>query len=339
MASSSQASASRTGSRFWLWGLGLLVVLAALYSAGWYYATSVLKDQVLVALGKQERAGMTGECADMSLSGFPFSIGLSCSSVKIDDHDRGVSASFDRLSSHARVFAPGDITWSLQSPAEFRSAQGISVSAEWASLQSQLIARGQGIEQGMAVIEGLKAAIVSSLDGRSINVKAARTEIHTRQAGADLQATIGIDNATVTVPALPQPLPAVSADADVVLTGKAALLAGEDQSGEGLRGTAGIVNHAVADIGEGRTLALTGPFSFDDQGYLSGQFKLKIDQLGPWRESLKTAIPAAARTIDFAGKLLRSLAGGGDSVSVDLTVNHGAVSLSGFIPLGNLPPI
>ena len=42
---------------------------------------------------------------------------------------------------------------------------------------------------------------------------------------------------------------------------------------------------------------------------------------------------------DPAGKLLKSLAGGGDSVSVDLTVTQGAVSLSGFIPLGNLPPI
>ena len=253
MVSSSQTGASARGRKIWLWGFGILVVLAALYSAGWFYATSVLKDNVLRALGKQEAAGITSDCADMAFSGFPFRIGLSCSGVKIDDHKHGVSASFNRLTSHARVYAPGDISWSLQSPAEFRSAQGLSMSAEWASLQSQLTTRGKGIEQGMTVIEGLKAGIVSALDGRSLNFTAARTEIHARQAGEDLQATIGIENANVVVPALPQPLPAASANVDVTLTGKAGLLTGRDESGQPLRGAAGIVNHAIADIGEGRT--------------------------------------------------------------------------------------
>ena len=41
------------------------------------------------------------------------------------------------------------------------------------------------------------------------------------------------------------------------------MLTGED--GTGLRGASGTINHAVADTGEGRTLALTGPFSFDDE--------------------------------------------------------------------------
>jgi hypothetical protein len=36
---------------------------------------------------------------------------------------------------------------------------------------------------------------------------------------------------------------------------------------------------------------------------------------------------------------MKALAGGGDKVSVDLVVNHGNATVSGFIPLGSIPPI
>ena len=339
MVASSGMEAPRTRRRPWLWVLVALIVLIGLYTAGWYYAASVLKANVLRTLGKQDAAGITGECVDMGLGGFPFGIGLSCAKVTIDDHSKGMSASFVGLSSSARVYAPGDITWTLQSPAEFRTAQGLTVSAEWQNLQSELTARGSGIQQTATVIDGLKAGIVSSFDGRSMDFGAARTEIHARQNGDDLEATIGLEGANAVIKDFPQPLPTLAASLDVTLKGKAGLLDGSDPTGQPLRGTSGLLHHMVADIGDGRTIKLSGPFSFDDQGYVSGQFKLEIDQVGPWRDGLVAIVPAAKHTIDLASKLLRGLAAGGDSVSVDLTADHGAVSLSGFIPLGRLPPI
>jgi hypothetical protein len=329
---------SRTGKGIWLWGLGLAVVVIALYAGGWFYAATLVRTNVLRALGQKSSAGVSAECADMSLGGFPFRIGLGCTKVSIDDHRNGVSASFSNLNASASVYAPGTIVWTVQSPAEIRTAQGQTISAEWTRLLSELQTRGKGIEQGSTVIEGLKAGIVSSLAGQRVDLSAARTEIHARQNGADLEATIGIENANAVIKDFPQPLPTLSASADMTLTGGAAILAG-GETGESLHGTSGILNHIVADIGDGRTMKLSGPFSIDDQGLISGQFKLEIDQLGPWRDSLKLAVPAASRTIDFAGKLLKGLASGGDSVTVNLTADHGAVSLSGFIPIGRIPPM
>ncbi|AVA23187.1 DUF2125 domain-containing protein [Rhizobium sp. LEGMi198b] len=337
MAASSQSVASGRGKRMWLIGLGLIVILAGLYTGGWFYATTMVKTTVLKALGEQKDAGISGECSDMAFSGFPFSIGLSCAKVTVDDHVKGVSASFDNLHASAPVYQPNHVGWSLRSPAEIRTAQGLTVSAEWTDLQSNLIAKGRGVAQSETVIDGLKAGIVSSFTGQSADVTAAHTEMHARQNGDDLELAIGIENANAVIKDFPQTLPTASTSADITLTGKAGLLDGSD--GHGLYGAAGVLRKVVIDIGDGRVMTLSGPFNFDDQGFLSGQFKLEINQIGPWGDSLKATIPAAKNMIDTATKLLKSLAAGGDKVSVDLTADRGRLSLSGFIPLGKIPPI
>ncbi len=337
MAASSQSSPSGTAKRAWLLGLGLIVVIAALYTGGWFYAASALKTNVLRALGERNSSGISGQCADMAQNGFPFSIGLSCSKVDIDDHVNGISASFDDLNASAHVYTPGNISWNLNSPAEIRTTHGLTISAEWKNLQSSLVAKGNGIEEGQTAIDGLKAGIASSFTGQNVDFSADHTEIHLRQNGGNLEAAIGIENSNTVIKDFPQVLPTLSASADITLTDKAGLLDGSDQGG--LNGASGILHRVVADIGDGRVMTLSGPFSFDDEGLVSGQFKLEIERIAPWRDSLKATIPDAKHTIDMAAKLLKALAAGGDKVSVDLTADHGNILLSGFIPLGSLPPI
>jgi hypothetical protein len=161
--------------------------------------------------------------------------------------------------------------------------------------------------------------------------------MHASQNGSDLDFAIGVENANAVIKDFPQVLPTASTSANVTLSGKAGLLDGSDR--EGLRGSAGVLHQAVIDIGDGRIMTLSGPFNFDDEGLLSGQFKLEINQIGPWGDSLTTTLPAAKNIIKTATKMLKALANGGDKVSVDLTADRGRLSLSGFIPLGKIPPI
>lgn len=338
MAASSQIGYSGIGRKLWLLVAGVIIAIA-LYTAGWFYAASALKTSIMNALGDQNAAGVSGECGNMALRGYPFRIGLFCSEVKIDDRVNGVSATFGDLRSAAQVYAPGHIVWELDSPAEFRTTHGLTVSAEWSNLQSSLIAKLAGVERTSTVIENLKASIVSAVTGQTFNFDAARTEIHLRQNGDDLDAAIQVEDSNTALKNMPPLFPSFSASADVTLVGKAGLIDGSDRTGTGLYGSKGELRKIVADIGDGKIMTLTGPFSFDDEGYVSGQFKLQIEQLDPWRDSLKKTFPDFASMIDTAGKLLKALAAGGDNVSVDLKVDRGQVSLNGFIPLGSLPPI
>ncbi|AGS23607.1 DUF2125 domain-containing protein [Rhizobium etli] len=338
MAASSRSGSSQTpnSKKFWLLGGGILLVIA-LYTGGWFYAASALKTTVLKAITPRDQAGVTGECSDIEFRGYPFRIGLFCSKVDVDDNVNGVSATFGPLRSAAQVYAPSHIVWELDSPAEIRTTNGLSVSVQWANLQASLTTRLQGIDHSSTVIEGLKATAISSYTGQTISFDAARTEIHLRQNGADLDGAISVQDAKTAIKDWPQLLPKLSASIDLTIVGKAGLIDGSDPNG--LNGSAGELRRIVADIGDGKVMTLTGPFSFDEQGFLSGKFKLEIERLGPWGDSLKQAFPDLASTVNTATKMLKALAGGRDKVSVDLVVDRGNATVSGFIPLGQIPPI
>jgi hypothetical protein len=333
MAASSQSGSHR---KFWLLGGGIVLVIA-LYTGGWFYAAASLKTTVLKTIAPRDQTGVSGQCADIDFRGYPFRIGLFCSKVDVDDNVNGVSASFGELRSAAQIYAPGHIVWELDSPAEIRTTHGLSISAEWSNLQSSLVTKLSGIDRTSTVIDGLKASAVSSVTGQTVNFDAAHAEIHLRQNGPDLDSAISVTESNTVIKDWPNVFPKLTANADVMLAGKAGMIDGSDR--KGLYGASGELRKVVADIGDGKVMTLTGPFSFDDQGYLSGNFKLEIEQLGPWRDSLKQAFPEIAKTVDTAAKLLKALAIGGNKVSVDLVIDHGDATVSGFIPLGSIPPI
>ncbi len=333
MATSSQ---SRTGRKFLFLGLGIVLVIA-IYTAGWFYAANRLEETVIKAIAPGGTSSIKGECTDMAFRGYPFRIGLFCSKVNVEDTKTGVTTSFGALRSAAQVYAPGHIVWELDPPAEIRTPHGLTVSAQWADLQSSLVTKLKGIDRTSLVIDGLKAQAVSSVTNQTIDFDAAKTEVHLRQNGADLDGAVTLNDAATVVQGWPQILPRLNAIADVTLAGKAGMIDGSDTTG--LYGASGELRRVMLDIGDGRIMRISGPFAFDDQGYLSGKFKLEIEKLGDWADNAKQAFPQLQSTIDTARKLLGALAGGGDHTSVDLVVDRGRATVSGFIPLGKIPPI
>ncbi len=333
MAASSQ---SRTGRKILFLGVGIVLVIA-IYTAGWFYAAQRLQETVIKAIAPGGTASVNGECTDMAFRGYPFRIGLFCSKVNVEDAKNGMTASFGALRSAAQVYTPGHIVWELDSPAQIQTSHGLTVSAEWADMQSSLVTKLKGIDRTSLVIEGLKANAVSSVTSQTIDFDAAKTEIHLRQNGADLDGAITLEDASTVIQGWPQLLPRLNAIADVTLAGKAGMIDGSDRTG--LYGASGELRRVMLDIGDGRTMRISGPFAFDDQGLLSGQFKLEIEKLGDWANNAKQAFPQLQSTIDTARKLLGALAGGGDRASVDLVVDRGRATVSGFIPLGKIPPI
>lgn len=333
MAASSQSRSSR---KFLFLAIGI-IVFVAIYTAGWFYAANRLQETVIRVISPGGSAPVSAECPDMAFRGYPFRIGLFCSKVDVTDTRNGVSASFGALRSAAQIYAPGHIVWELDSPATIKTSHGLDISAQWSSLQSSLVKKLKGIDRTSLIIEGLKANAVSSVTSQTIDFDAAKTEVHLRQNGADLDGAITLTDASTVIKDWPQILPRLNAIADVTLAGKAGMIDGTDNTG--LYGASGELRRVMLDIGDGRTMRISGPFSFDDQGYLTGQFKLEIEKLGDWANNAKQAFPQLQSTIDTARKLLGALAGGGDKASIDLVVDRGRATVSGFIPLGKIPPI
>ncbi len=121
MAASSRSSVS---TKIWALAVGILLVIA-LYTAGWFYAASTLKEKTLALLGDQQRHGVSALCQDAEYRGYPFRIGLFCSKVSIDDKTNGVSATFGALRSAAQIYQPNHIVWELDGPAETAPAPAL----------------------------------------------------------------------------------------------------------------------------------------------------------------------------------------------------------------------
>ncbi|CAN7513580.1 DUF2125 domain-containing protein [Neorhizobium tomejilense] len=333
------AASSRTGvsGKLWLLASGVVLVIA-LYTAGWFYGASVLKERTLSLLGSQEKRGISAECTDADYRGYPFRIGLFCSKVSVDDRANGISAMFGSLRSAAQVYNPGHIVWELDSPIEIRTGHGLSVSTTWENFQSSLTTRFRGVERTSTVVENARTNILSSATGQAFNISAGHTEIHLRQNGTDLDAAMTLQNTDVVMKDLPQLLPRFTANLDLTLTGRAGMIDGSDPNGTVLYGTEGRMRSVSADLGDGKLITVSGPFSFDEQGYLSGKLKLRIEQIDAWRDSLSQAFPQIAPTLKTAANMLSAL-GRGKSASLDLTINRGKVFAGGFIQIGEIPPI
>ncbi|HEV7437341.1 MAG TPA: DUF2125 domain-containing protein [Pseudorhizobium sp.] len=334
------AASSRTNVSRKIWFLAAAIIIAiAVYTGGWFYAASLLKEKTLALLGSQEANGISVRCADATYRGYPFRIGLFCSSLALDDRNNGISATAGALRSAAQVYDPSRIVWEVDGPAQVRTSHGLTVSSDWESLQSSLLAKGRGVERSSTIINQGLSRIVSTSANRSLNLGAERSEMHLRQNGADLDAAFRLENVRVTGAEALEALPAMTTLADITLVGRSGLIDGTDPSGIALYGTEGEIRALSADLGEGRTIRISGPFSIDDDGYLSGRLKLKVDQIDAWRESLAEAFPEIAPVLQTVAGMLSALNGGGQSASLDLSVNRGKVFAGGFIPIGEIPPI
>jgi hypothetical protein len=173
---------------------------------------------------------------------------------------------------------------------------------------------------------------------QAFNISAGHTEIHLRQNGNDLDAAMTLQNTDVVMKDLPQLLPRFTTNLDLTLTGRAGMIDGTDPNGTALYGTQGQMRSLSADLGDGKLITVSGPFSFDEQGYLSGKLKLRIERIDAWRDSLSQAFPQIAPTLKSAANMLSAL-GRGKSASLDLTINRGKVFAGGFIQIGEIPPI
>lgn len=105
-----------------------------------------------------------------------------------------------------------------------------------------------------------------------------------------------------------------------------------------LRGTRGELRQLTLDAGSGMSAKLTGPFSVNDQGLISGEFSLTLANIDAWRENFVKIAPDETDLIDNVANMLKALAGGKNEATVKLNVRDGTAFLA-FVPIGMLPAL
>lgn len=330
MALETSAGATPTSRKIRRLGIAVAIVVA-LYSVGWFFVASkfetFLKDHL------NTRGPVDIECPGLATSGFPFLIGFSCDKTEFADRSTGNALTAGAFRAAARIYSPGSAVVELDGPANVSLSDGSSLSAQWKSLRSSFSAGFSHLKTLSVVGEAVSLNYLSDALPDSIDARAAHGELHVRGTGDDLEAAVLARNLEFGVEGGGPVLPMLSTSLQITFDGKAGLLQGRPLLATPVRGQ---LTSFKIEMPDGLYGEMSGPYEIDEDGYISGEFKTRLEKLDLWEQHLLKLFPDGGSTISGVAALLRGLAKD-DKVNVNLVVDKGTITLS-MVPIGKIPP-
>jgi hypothetical protein len=353
----------------------LVVVLAALWTAGWFYIAARAPSEIDAWRAREAAAGRLYGCGTQSIAGFPFRMEVRCSDPSAQLSDMAPPL--------ALKAADAFVTWQIYQPAlligEFAGPLSLgepgkpaSFVAHWGLAQASLRASLAGPERVSLVCERPSLDRLDGAGNPSV-FRAERLELHGRRVEGSPAENPAVDLVlrlvAASAPTL-HPILAESLDADVtgVLSGVAdvapkpwPVLFRQWQA----RG--GSLQISKARVQQGDVIAVgEGTLSLTPRGGLSGQMQVTIVELAKVLQALGinqivsqgdigSALDALDRMLPGLGTIARQNAGAGivaglgavgqnttlegkPAVTVPLRFDDGDVSLGPF-RIGRAPPL
>ena len=335
MASSSRADTSGV-TRKLVWLAVAIVLFGALYTGGWFYAASWLKDRATKELAASEQGLHSASCSNLSVRGYPFRIGVFCDSLGIDDRASGLSATFGALRSAAQVYRPGHAVIELDGPAQVRVTPDLAFDVDWDLMRASAVAWTNGLDRASIAYDGLKGRLNVPSQGLSLGIAATHGEKHVRQSGEALDVAASLEALSLDLG--DKVLPPLNVTADLTIADAAKWISAEGPPPTLPLGTSAELRGLSFDLGAGNSMTLSGPVSVDDAGYVSGALDLTIEGVTGWRDRISEVFPDAAETVQRVAGAIKGLSGGQDRAVVKLNIRQGAVYL-GLFPVAEIPPL
>ena len=311
-----------------------VLIVVALYSAGWFFVASKIETYLKGFLGGAGPVDI--ECPGLSTGGFPFLIGFTCDKTELGNPANGNVLAAGALRVAARIYSPGSAVVELDGPANISLADGSALTARWSSMRSS-------VSVGLSSLKTFSASGENvALDYKNANLfsallaKASHGEVHLRGNGNDLEAAVLARGFELGMEGVAQPLlPLLSTSAQLTVEGKAELLEGKPLVGKAMKGQ---LTSFRIEMPDGLYGEMSGPYEIDDEGFISGEFKTRFEKIDLWQQHLLDLFPKAEGTVSGLAALLKGLAKGGQDVTVNLVVRKGTITLS-MVPLWRIPPI
>lgn len=172
---------TRRRSRFWLYGpFMLLVVLAAAWSAFWFYARGRVATEIDVALAREAERGRSWTCANRSIAGFPFRVELRCNALTLTSTRWGDAVRVETGPAVAvgQIYSPGLVIFEVSSPAKATLPEGRTLDLTWKTLDASLAWRSP---ERFALVASEPRAMLTAPGLATENWGAATLETHLRR--------------------------------------------------------------------------------------------------------------------------------------------------------------
>lgn len=337
MARSSDKSPANP-SRGYLWLVILIVVAIAGYTTVWFYLAGQLENRSRFLLSDLQNRNVSADCQDLDVRGYPFRLGLFCTSVVAQDQKTATTVSTGGFRSAAQIYRPNHIVSELDGPVSVEADADLLADLNWDTLRSSTVFNLEGLDRASLESKDFQANVTLAGASDPVEVTAETSQFHARRNNADLDAVFRLNTAVLRFGEQLANAPALDLQADITLADRAWLLTGGNRPRQPWRDLSASLNNLNADMDNGAGLSMEGPFSINQDGYLTGKFNLEIRNMQAWQEVLTAAFPHLAEEIDNAAGIAAGIDGGNGSLSLPLNIDNGTVRI-GFIQLGKLPPI
>ena len=316
-------------SRRAVWLSILVVAVGLIYTGIWYYCAQLLEERVQTTLTRLNGNGVRAHCEEPNIHGYPFRLGVRCRSVFYEDVKEGVSFRAEATETAANIYEPKHVVMKIQSPATVLLPfvapidmrwEGLSVSTQLASpFPLRVSAAGSNIE--LLPESGPDVPFARMSAG----------ELHARQVEQDVEVASTFHDLSIS-DSVAANLPALEGRALVVVNDGLTMLADRNIA---LRGHKGVIEEFVVGVvGQKASISLSGPVEFDNEGLVTAQLRIKVEDPVGTAKVLADVFPAAADHIRSATGMLTALG----NTPVELRIVRGDIFL-GFIPLGKIPPV
>lgn len=310
-----------------------LLIVAALFAAGWYAAAHLVRARGQAIIAGLNAAGKTLDCRDAALSGFPVRFDVGCKAVGYKDGKAGLSFASGPAEAAMALYDPFRMNVSLHGPSSVKAPQTVPLGLDWKRLDAHL---SLGLKNVTGItVEG------DAVDIRNASETATQPQLLSLDAGSvtlapsggDLAVGVSLSN-TAFGAALPdlQRLPPISATGSFRVFNGAGLL----QTGLGsLRNRQFQIEGLKLEPGPDSSAAVSGNIAFDGDGLANGRLRVRLHNLKALSAMLIEAFPQEAGKIQPAFAMLGAL---GNDQTLPVEIRKGRVSL-GFFKIGRLPPV
>jgi hypothetical protein len=319
--------------RLLVWLAVLLVALFGVYSAGWFYLANRVRSETDKTIASLQVAGINADCANLQVSGYPFSLDVTCDSLAYEDDANNIAASAGSLSAQARITQLLVPVANLVGPLR-TSAPGMTpLWLDWDKLQAS-VRLSWSIPQRISLeAEGLSGQTDPADDTDPVQLfSAGKAAGQLKPNGKDVDYTGSFADLELDADAIGgYVLPPLDGSGDATLKNGLALLDSETKS---LRGQALDIRKLDLSSGTAR-ITVSGPVSIDADGLIDADLMIRLQDPKAVAAILGTAIPKQKSQIEQGFAALALL---GKEPSMPLKITKGKASF-GFIPLGDIKPI
>lgn len=335
---------SNTGKKFTLFVL-FIIALFCLFTVGWYWAAGKVAETTDNAKSELARNGSVLKCNDQEVNGYPFRLGVFCSSIIFSDPANAISIKAEAFRSAAQLYRPGHVIAELDSPVDLQVPNLAPLTLDWENLATSTNISTNGLNRISVKSSDLEISAndfgIKDLLGtiKALEIHARPSPEDVTNASLDLAANIAdwkvSDGGTKSI----EP---INFNLDVKIDGLLATIQRQQNLENWLRqfGANGEIRNLNIATQTGGEFSVKGPLSVSKNGLVSGELSFAIRDPETLIIYASKVFPPAAAMLVEAQPYIESLAKVTDGTvelkNIKLTIIDGRVQF-GFLKIADIP--